>query len=124
MRSLSDRDLRELQTDWAVVAADCDLGLWHPADDVRELLGAGASEDEVRRVTLEALAPLLQAGVLRAVNLFVDGTYELWRGDVPQQLERIAEGWMAVGIPTIGDVVWFIGPSEPGASNPPRYEDR
>lgn len=88
---------------------ECDLGLWWLADDIREYLGDEATEEEVRTVTIEALRPLLDSGKLRAVTLLEGGKFDVWSGDVEQQLSRIAEGWRTVGEPTIGDVVWFVG---------------
>jgi hypothetical protein len=79
------------------------------ADDVREALGPGAAEEEVRIITLQALRPLLESGKLSAVDLLEGGKFEAWPGDVEQQLGRIANEWRTVGKPNIGDIVWFIG---------------
>ena len=98
-----------LRKRWVLEGADSDLGLWWVADDVRQCLGADATEDEVRTATLDALRPLLESGRLRAVTLRDGGAFELWSGVVEHQLARVSEGWRAVGVPGIGDVVWFIG---------------
>jgi hypothetical protein len=104
-----DIDLEGVRRRWVVDGSESDLGLWWLADDVRELLGADASEAEVRIATLRAVRPLLESGQLRAVNLLEGGKFEPWPGDTAQQIERIAEAWRAVVKPNIGDVVWFIG---------------
>jgi len=102
-------DFKAIRERWMAEASESDLGLWWLADDVREALGHHVPENEVRAATLEALRPLLESGQLRAVDLLHGGMFEIWPGDVDQQLARIAEGWTAVGTPDIGDVVWFIG---------------
>ena len=102
-------DFEPIRKRWVREGSESDLGLWWLADDLREVLGPDATEEEVRATTLEALRPLLESGKLRAVTLLEGGTFEVWTGDVDQQLANIAEGWRAVGKPDIGDVVWFIG---------------
>jgi hypothetical protein len=106
---MKDSDFEALRERWVVESSESDLGLWWLADDLREVLGDGATEAEVRAATLEALRPLLEAGKLRAVTLLEGGKFEVWTGGVDQQLASIAEGWRAVSTPDIGDVVWFIG---------------
>ncbi|HYV44782.1 MAG TPA: hypothetical protein VFA20_07975 [Myxococcaceae bacterium] len=110
MKLVGDIDLDDIRKRWVAEGSESDLGLWWLADDVREILGADATEDEVRVITLRALRPLLESGTLRAVNLLEGGKFEMWPGDVDEQLDRIAEGWRATHDPGIGDVVWFIGP--------------
>jgi len=102
-------DFEAIRKRWVKESSESDLGLWWLADDLREVLGDGVPETEVRAATLEALRPLLESGKLRAVRLLEGGKFEVWSGAVDQQLERIAEGWRAVGKPDIGDVAWFIG---------------
>ena len=102
-------DVEALRERWVTEATESDLGLWWLADDVRDCLGDGATENEVRSMTLAALRPLLESGRLRAVALQEGGRFEVWTGDVDGQLARIVDGWRSVGKPTIGDVIWFIG---------------
>ncbi len=102
-----------LRKQWIVEAAESDLGLWWLADDLRELLGDGAAEQQVRSATLEALTPLLESGQLRAVMLGDRGELEIWSGSVADVLARIESGWKKVGTPNIGDVVWFVGERPP-----------
>jgi hypothetical protein len=109
MSSEAKTNLEKLGEQWVVESAESDLGLWWLADDLRECLGDEATEEEVLTATLAALRPLLESGRLRAVTLLKGGEFEVWRGEVTQQLSRVAEAWRAVGKPTIGDVVWFIG---------------
>ncbi len=109
MNPITNTVLTNIRKQWLVESAESDLGLWWLAEDLREYLGDDASEEEVLAATLEALRPLLESGNLRAVMLLEGGNFEAWDGDIPQQLSRVAEGWRAVGKPTIGDVVWFIG---------------
>ncbi len=109
MSPATDIELEGLRGQWVAEGSESDLGLWWLADDVRELLGAEATEEDVRATTLRALRPLLESGKLKAVNLLEGGKFEPWPGDVDQQLDRIAEAWRAAVKPNIGDVVWFIG---------------
>jgi hypothetical protein len=102
-------DFETIRKRWVTEGWESDLGLWWLADDLREVFGDEATEEEVRTATLEALRPLLESGKLRAVTLLEGGKFEAWIGDVDQQLARIGEGWRAVGKPDIGDIVWFIG---------------
>lgn len=102
-------DFESLRERWVTEGSESDLGLWWLADDLCETLCADATEEEVRTATLEAVRPLLESGKLRAVDLLEGGDFETWSGDVDQQLATIAKGWKAVGRPTIGDVVWFVG---------------
>jgi len=106
---MNDIDFKTTRERWVTEGSESDLGLWWLAEDVREVLGDAATEEEVRAATLTALGPLLESGALRAVTLLDGGKFEVWSGDVAEQLARIAEGWKAVGKPDIGDVVWFIG---------------
>lgn len=106
---MNDDKIEAIRERWIEEGLGSDLGLWWLADDVRELLGDKVPEEGVRSVTLEILRPLLQSGKLRAVTLVEGGKFELWVGDVDQQLARIADGWRSVGRPDIGDVVWLIG---------------
>lgn len=102
-------DFEAIRKRWVTEGAGSDLGLWWLADDLREALGCDATEEEVRAVTLELLRPLLESAQLQAVTLLEGGKFEIWTGDVDQQLEKIVKGWKTVGKPDIGDVVWFIG---------------
>lgn len=110
MTPVTDIGLEAMRQRWVAEGSGSDLGLWWLADDVREVLGPGAAEEEVRTVTLRALRPLLESGKLRAVDLREGGKFEAWPGDIEQQLGRIESQWSKVGKPDIGDVVWFIGP--------------
>ncbi|MGH7966584.1 MAG: hypothetical protein ACRERD_32940 [Candidatus Binatia bacterium] len=108
---MTSRKIKRLQRKWIAEGAESDLGLWWPADDVRDQLGPMATEEEVRRETLAALTPLLRSGQLRAVDLEHGGGYTEWLGSPDSHLERINTEWQALGRPpTIGDIVWFIGP--------------
>jgi len=102
-------DLESIRRRWDTEGTDSDLGLWWLADDVREVLGDNATEDEVCAATIEAVRPLLESGKLQAADLLEGGQFETWSGDIDQQIARIVEGWQTVGKPTIGDVVWFVG---------------
>lgn len=102
-------DFETIRKRWVTEGSESDLGLWWLADDLREILRDDATEEEVRAATLEALRPLLESGKLRAVTLLEGGKFEVWAGDIDQQLASIDEGWRTVGKPNIGDVVWFIG---------------
>lgn len=106
---MNDIDFKTVRERWVKEGSESDLGLWWLADDLREVLGDGATEEEVRSATVRALRPLLESGTLRAVNLLEGGKFEVWPGDVDEQLARVVEGWKAVGKPDIADVVWFIG---------------
>ena len=106
---MSEIDFQAIRERWVQEGSESDMGLWWLAEDLREVLGDTATEEEVRDATLTALRPMLESGTLRAVNLLDGGAFEAWSGDVDQQLARIVEGWKAVGTPDIGDVVWFIG---------------
>jgi hypothetical protein len=102
-------DFESLRKRWLTEGSESDLGLWWLADDLREVLGPNATEEDVRAATLSALRPLLESRQLRAVTLLEGGKFEVWGGDVGEQLASIAKGWRTVGKPDIGDVVWFIG---------------
>lgn len=106
---MNDIDFKSIRERWVTEGSESDLGLWWLADDLREVLGNAATEEEVRSATVRALRPLLESGTLRAVDLLEGGKFEVWSGDVDQQLARIVEGWKTVGKPDIGDVVWLIG---------------
>ena len=110
MTSVTDIDLEIIRAQWLEEASESELGLWWLADDLREVLGDSATEDEVRAATLEAVKPLLESGKLLAVDFLKGGITKPWSGEIDQQLERIAEDWKSVGKPEIGDVVWFTGP--------------
>lgn len=109
---MKDIDFTTIRDRWVTEAADSDLGLWWLADDLREVLGEAASEEDVRSATVNALRPLLESGALRAVTLLDAGKFEVWPGGVDQQIARIVEGWRALGKPDIGDIVWFLGPRD------------
>lgn len=102
--------IESVQGRWVKEAEDSDLGLWWLADDVREFLGAEASEAVVRERTLEFVKPLLESGQLRAVDLLSGGRFREWGGEVSEQLARISEAWARLERrPRIGDIVTFIG---------------
>lgn len=110
---MTARTIKKLHQRWIAASIDDYLGLWRPADNVRDRLGPTATEDEVRRETLAALAPLLRIGKLRAVDLEHGGGYTEWPGSSDSHLERIDAEWRALGRPpNIGDIVWFNGPRE------------
>lgn len=107
--SLED-EIRKLQRLWEVEGTDTDLGLWWVSGDIRDLMPPGSSEEAVRRQTLAALRPLLEAGTLRAVDLLPMGKFKVWEGSVEEQLARIDAEWSKLGrAPDIGDIVWFLG---------------
>jgi|GEM_PF-4969818 len=106
---MSEIDYSEIRNRWVTEGAESDIGLWWLADDLREALGAGATEQAVRTATLEVLRPLLEKNQLRTVTLQEGGTFEVWPGTVDEILARIESGWEEVGSPDIGDVAWFIG---------------
>ncbi|WNG44505.1 hypothetical protein F0U60_10575 [Archangium minus] len=113
-----DKALEDARMRWVKAAADSDIGLWWIADDIRQLIPS-ASEDEIRHEALCALQPLLNQGLLRAVELLPGGAYRLWEGSVGEHLVRIDSAWARLGrAPDIGDIVWFIGP-ERRAPGPP-----
>lgn len=115
---MREKELRRLQKSWKVAASSSDLGLWWLAEDVREVVGGNASEETVRRLTLAALEPLLVTGELRAVTLETGGSFVAWDGTIDEQLRKIEEGWIEVGKPTIGDVVWRQVRRRTWSSNP------
>ena len=106
---MSKIDYEAIRRRWIVEGAESDLGLWWLADDLREALPSASSEEEVRTATLAALRPLLESHALTAVTLSDDGQFEVWPGTVEQVIARIEAGWRDVGVPDIGDVVWFFG---------------
>ena len=108
-RRMKEADFESIREQWALIAAESDMGLWWLANDLRDALGDEPTEAEVRAATLEAVKPLLKSGQLRAVTMFEGGTFKVWPGTVKQQLSRIRAEWELVGTPTIGDVVWFVG---------------
>jgi len=89
-------DRSELPAAWTAAGVDSDLGLWWLADDVREAMGDGATESDVRATTLRLLRPLLEARVLTAVDLHEGGRFTPWRGNAAAQLERILREWRAL----------------------------
>lgn len=102
--------LSRLRDEWKRDGAASDLGLWWLANDVRGVIGGTLPEGEVRRLTLEAVGPLLESGDLRAGDVRPDGTFVAWSGRVDEVLARISSEWQALGRqPDIGDVVWFVG---------------
>jgi hypothetical protein len=107
---MSNIDLTSIRSRWVAEASTSDLGLWWLADDIREELGEQATEDQVRAATLQAVRPLLESGEIRAVSLLEGGAFEVWPGDVDEQLALIGEQWRLLGKPDIGDIVWFVGP--------------
>jgi hypothetical protein len=105
-----ERRLKEATERWIKESSQSDVGLWWIADDVRQLR-MGASEEEIRHETLQALRPLLENGQLRAVDLLPGGTYRPWQGSIDEQLDRLDSAWASLGRPPdIGEIVWFIGP--------------
>jgi len=102
-------DFESIRKVWVTEASGSELGLWWLADDLREILDDKATEEEVRIATLRALKPLLGSGQLQATTSFEVGKFQRWSGDVDQQIHRIEEEWKTIGIPGIGDIVWFIG---------------
>jgi len=104
-------DLNPVRARWLVEGVESDIGLWWLADDIREVVGRDTDEEEIRRLTLLALKPLLEAQQLQVVQLFEDGSYEPWSGSADTQLRRIETEWRGLGrMPQIGDVAWFIVP--------------
>ncbi|MBC8071670.1 MAG: hypothetical protein IAG13_25320 [Deltaproteobacteria bacterium] len=102
--------LSRLRDEWKRDGAASDLGLWWLANDVRGVVGETVPEGEVRRLTLEAVRPLLESGDLRAGDMTPDGTFAPWSGPVEELVARISSEWQALGRqPDIGDVVWFVG---------------
>lgn len=107
----SSAKIATLRQEWSETAKDSDMGIWWLAADVREAFGAHLTEDEVRTITLDALKPLLESSQLRAGDLLDGGVFSGWGGSARQQLERIEREWKEfMKPPTIGDIVWFIGP--------------
>ncbi len=105
-------DLENVQHGWIRECLDegGDLGLWLIIADINELM-PGATEAELRRETLLLLRPLLESGSLRAADMLPDIGFRVWSGTVDDQLARIDLDWARLGRrPTIGEVVWFIGP--------------
>jgi len=106
---MSDGELEDVKRQWVEACQTSDVGLWWVARDVRELMPQ-ASEDDVRRVTLSALRPLLAEGKIRAVSMQPLGKFDVWKGSVDEQLARIDAEWRDLARPPdLGDVVWFIG---------------
>lgn len=111
-RNKSEIRLAALPEQWKRAARESDLGLWWIADDVREILGERASEEDVRTEVLRLLGPLLRSGDLVAVDL-VSTKYRCWGGSVDEQLLRIDSEWRRLDAPpSIADIVWFVGPLE------------
>lgn len=111
---MNNKTLEDIQQGWIDAGAGSDLGLWWLADDIRELR-RGASEEEIRRETLRAVRPLLERGLLRAVDLLPGGAFQPWQGSIDEQLARIEAEWAVLSRPPdLGDIVWFIGPRENG----------
>jgi hypothetical protein len=81
---------------------------------MRELM-PDAPEEDIRRESLAALRPLLTSGAIRAATPLPDGEFELWEGSTDEQLSRIDLEWRRLGRqPTIGDIVWLVGPRRSG----------
>jgi len=89
-------DRSELPAAWTAAGVDSDLGLWWLADDVREAMGDGATESDVRATTLRLLRPLLEARVLTAVDFHEGGRFTPRLGNAAAQLERILREWRAL----------------------------
>lgn len=89
------------------------LGLWSVIFEVRAMfprLGAPA----VQRMTVDSLARLLDARLIRAGYPTPDGRgFEPWLASAEEAIARIRDEWNALGRePSIGEVAWFA--STPG----------
>ncbi|HZI08726.1 MAG TPA: hypothetical protein VEZ71_32210 [Archangium sp.] len=109
---INDEKVQALQLSWVEQGADSDIGLWWVAEDIRQTM-PGASEKEIRSETLRVLRPVLKSGTLRAVDLLPGGHFQPWAGSVEEQLARIDQEWAQLEAPpSLGDIVWFIGPRQ------------
>jgi len=108
----SDRTpgLAELPTIWARAGRECELALWALANDVRGRLDWETPEGDVCARTLHLLWPLLDQGLLRAVDLLEDGGLGYWEGSAASHIQRIEREWCRLDRPpSLGDIAWFVG---------------
>ena len=89
---------------------DSDLSLSVIADQMRALM-PGATEDEVRQRTLEAVYPLLRDRKIWVGDEMPNSDlYKRWEGTADEQIARIDREWRELGrAPAFGEIAWFIG---------------
>jgi hypothetical protein len=114
-------DMNQLKRD---VLAECEedyVGLWSIIWRVRYALNDGqyplpeddrADSSEVRRLTLQLVQDLLEAGLVQAGSPAPDGRgFARWSLRPREVVRRITSEWDALGRePNIGEVVWFATP--------------
>lgn len=88
-------------------------GLWEAIRDAEDA-HAQATPEDVQRITLEAIAGLLEKGLILAGFPRRGGVgFDAWDLPNDQIIKRIEHDWNALGQePTIGDVVWFVSTIE------------
>ncbi len=103
---MNETDHQKLRNEW--LAEDSELGLWEIVGDLRGLYPQ-MEADEFRTLTIQMIRPLLEQGVLHAVDLLPEGKVRYWKCTTEETLERIENEWRLLDQdPNIGDIVWFL----------------
>ena len=103
LESLKSRFIAESHEDW--------VGLWQLVKAVREKLRV-TDPIELRRLTLELIEQLVEAGLKPGQSPYAPGGFQLWpEVTIEAILQRIEREWDALGRePNISDICWFDNP--------------
>lgn len=101
-------------------AKEDEVGLWYIISGLRDDCGV-VDPLENRRVTLEVVKELLEAGHVQAGYYSPDGTgFEPWPLSPREVIARINSEWDALGRePNIADIVIFMSPDHAGTKMAP-----
>jgi hypothetical protein len=83
------------------------LDIWFIAGTIKHVV-PNADDQQVRELTIEALARLLKNGRLEAGDLYPPGEFSAWPSDAEESIQRIRDEWNGLDHPLQpGDIAWF-----------------
>jgi hypothetical protein len=102
-------DLESVSRDIIAECGDDYVGLW---SIIRKVRTVGIKDyPKLRTTTISLLKELLRRREILA-GQFRNDLFEQWHGSHEEVLERIEREWIHLDRePTIGDIVWFVQPS-------------
>ncbi len=102
-------DYSAVQRQILLECAEDHVGLWSVISEIQVAAKKNIDPATVQRRTLNALRPLLEAGLVQAGHPAPGGReFVAWPIPASEAIERIKRQWDTLGRePNIGDIVWF-----------------